>query len=410
MSSTITVAGGSGTTQTVTLTTSSSVAFNIANMIGFAITSFVTTTGAIATQITASDTSTTIPTTTGATQVIDTASGPTTIDAKTLSPTSFFNVVAEDGGTTFLSGSPNGGDLYFDGGTNFVADPIVYNFNAIDSTTGGLTGGPWRLTFGGATNTALFASGNDSIFSASNTSANKIATGAATVVVTSHSHDTVNVGIGSVTYSGTDGSGQFIYGAGHAGGTDVLAGGTGGGATITAAAGNTTLAGFSTVSGKGDFLYADTTGSSHQTLWATGNASLYGGGAGNDSFFGFTAINGTLYNQGNVAMSAQNATGTNAFWVGGGSDTIWAGTGSDSIFFDPTYTAHSGNQATTDLIFNYTANDTLFLGNYSSSVIGSSSSTGSPGSVTVTLSDNTTIVFQGLTDPTKLNVKLGPTG
>lgn len=323
---------------------------------------------------------------------IDTAAA-TTIDGGGADPSTPFSVIGSDGGTTFLSGANTaGGGIYLAGGSNTLTGSLAAtNIFGADSTNGGLVG-DYGLNFGGGQNMIVLASGSDTI---SSNGADLIGTGGADAAISGTGADTVMIGSGNVTFAGQSGSGQLLDGAGHAGGNDVLAGGTGGANTITAAAGNATLAGF----GSQDILVADTQAGSNQMLWATGNATMLGGGAGNDTFFGFTSLGNT----GNVAMSAAGGSGANAFWAGGGSDSIWTGTGSDSIMFSADRTGHAGGAAPADLIYNYSENMQIFLSGYAGSTVGTSAG----GDATLTLSDGTTVSFVGFSDPKALNIIQG---
>ena len=209
--------------------------------------------------------------------------------------------------------------------------------------------------------------------------------GAATVTAASTSAVVVG-GTGSLVFLG-NGSNATVVGA--LGGNTSVAGSSGG-LQVSGRAGNTTISGgtgaVTLFGGSGsNVTFTDT---AHQGLFylaGFGNETLDASGSnGNDSLFGGT--------QPGANLLIKAGSGNDSITAGPGNDTLVAGSGKDLFAF---FNGSAGGQ---DFINGLTSNDTVALVGYNLSSVASSLQnaqvTGQ--GVKITLSDNTSITFSGL--------------
>ena len=217
--------------------------------------------------------------------------------------------------------------------------------------------------------------------------------GAATVSAASTSAVVVG-GSGSLDFLG-NGSRATVVGA-LGGNTSIV--GSSGGLQVSARTGKTTISGGTgavTLFGGsgGNVTFTDT---AHQGLFylaGAGNETLDASGSnGNDSLFGNTTPGA------NLLMKA--GSGNDTIIGGPGNDTMVAGSGKDLFVF---FNGSAGGQ---DFINGLTANDTVALVGYNLNSLASSLQnaqvTGQ--GVKITLSDNTSITFSGLSSLTGQNI------
>lgn len=265
---------------------------------------------------------------------------------------------------------------------------------------------------GSALNSAAFDSNTTGIL----TSGNWIAAGIG--------GDTITAGVGSSSVVFTGGAdNEFIGGAGQAlvadlGSADSVVGGSGAetvfalGSNLSDSIGSGSLVFVASVSGGSNGVDSVTATAS------SGAATLFGGAGTDVTFSGPTSNNIFVAGSGNATLNAANASGNNIFFGGSGNDSIQGGTGTSNDFFiagtgaatfsggtgidQYLFLDHPGSTAT-DLITNWATdpNDQLYLVGYtgggSGLPTGIASENVAGGSLTVTLTDGTSITFKGQT-------------
>jgi Ca2+-binding RTX toxin-like protein len=130
---------------------------------------------------------------------------------------------------------------------------------------------------------------------------------------------------------------------------------------------------------------------------------LYAAGAGNETL-NAAAANGNILGFGNSSASANErlilGSGNDTLVAGAGANTITGGSGADVFWFVAKNTAGA-----TDFITDFNSSDSVNFWGYSKAVTAESliaaASTG-PSGVTLTLSDNTKVVFTNLTSNSSL--------
>ncbi|HEX3992390.1 MAG TPA: calcium-binding protein [Acetobacteraceae bacterium] len=264
--------------------------------------------------------------------------------------------------------------------------------------------GNWLIALGnGNDSIRAFGGGNDTISTGSGHSILQLGsgsdyittTGSDTVLAGSGSetinaigaHDVVYgnassllfVAGGAATIFGGSGS-DTVLGSATSKGADLFEGGSAGNNFLQAGNGPATLFG----GGDGDQLYAGG-GGPQQLHAAGGNETLFGGfGSGSDTFYG-----------GSGADQITGGTGTNTFVAGTGTATITASPGSMNVF-DFMKTMGGGSETVTGLTDQSQVH--IDLSGYGKNEVkyALAHQTTANGSVTVTLSDNTTVTFQNI--------------
>jgi Ca2+-binding RTX toxin-like protein len=140
-------------------------------------------------------------------------------------------------------------------------------------------------------------------------------------------------------------------------------------------------------------------GTSGSDLTFTGAGGLiYAAGVGNETLNAATASGNLTVFGGSGADSLATGSGDDSILAGGGSDTLNAGAGTNQLFWVSGTSGAGVTDFVTDSVANI-ANDTFTFIGYgaapSESVVG--------GQVTLTLSDNTKVVFTNLTSDSQLN-------
>ena len=229
--------------------------------------------------------------------------------------------------------------------------------------------------------------------------------GSATIQVVGLVQDTVTGGAGAVTFVNSLGSSQVNQPSltpsgtipppptgsatvfGGAGGGN-FGGGSGGSNLLVGGAGAVTLRG----AGNGDVLIALGT--------AAGQEQYLSAGSGNETLLGSLSTTSNLFVAGSGNDLIVGGSGSDTFVAGSGSATITSGSGADLIMIN----ALSGAGAQLTLTDFAPGVDHIHLLNYSGSntptaLAAAATSLGSAGS-RVTLSDGTTITFQGVSSVT----------
>jgi hypothetical protein len=184
---------------------------------------------------------------------------------------------------------------------------------------------------------------------------------------------------GAATVFGGTGS-DTVFGSATSKGADLFEGGSAGNNFLQAGAGPATLFG----GGNGDQLYAG--GDMAQQLHAAGgNETLFGGFAsGSDTFYG-----------GSGSDQITGGSGSNTFVAGMGTATVTASPGSMNVF-EFMKTMGGGSETVTGLTDPSQVH--IDLAGYGKNEVkyALAHQTTTNGSVTVTLSDNTTVTFQNI--------------
>lgn len=217
--------------------------------------------------------------------------------------------------------------------------------------------------------------------------------GSATVTAASSTALVVG-GTGNLTFLGNSSVATVV---GSAGGTTSIVG-SGGGLQVSARTGNTTISGgtgaVTLFGGSGsNVTFTDTAHQGLLYLAGTGNETLDASGSnGNDSLFGGT--------QPGANLLIKAGSGNDTMTAGPGNDTLVAGSGKDLFAF---FNGAGGGQ---DFINGLTSNDTVALAGYSLSSLVSSLQNAqvTAQGVKITLSDNTSITFSGLSSLTGQNI------
>lgn len=314
--------------------------------------------------------------------VVNNSSAPVTVTAGSL-PTAPVSVLGGVGGTTFFGGASSvGGSIALGGGANTIAGSASFH-GSVSSTNGGLNG-DWSISTGagiGAGSDAIYlATGADTVSFGANDSVN--AGGASVlgfVTNTDRADPTFFIGSANSTVFGQASSNVYILGndtSATGGGYYQL--GTGGNGVIAASAGSSTLVG----GGYGDVLFASSASGAQAVMKAgLGDETLQGGYSG-----GSSTLYGGIGND-ELVIGQLNKSAKDAVYIGSGTDTVWAGVGQDSIFFNAA-TARSVH----DTIYNYAGNTNVVLEGYGGYSVTSAAGT----TLTLTLSDSSTIIFSGL--------------
>jgi len=360
-----------------------------------------------------------------------------------------------DKGTTSVSVSGHGDTL--GGGSNTTsykfmsgaADAVAFGGSAALSVSDAGTG---DTVVGSSLSTNATISGADAVFFAGDGSASISASGHGDTLVGGSGQSTVRFAVGATDGLAVGGSAPLTLS--DNGTADTLAAGTGtttvslaghdaeffagsasvavvdSGTSDTISAGTGPLA--TTSSGSGLFVFGSSgsmafTGGSHGATIVAGSGTVsITGGSGGVTVFGdangtvhYSGSSGQLYyaaGSGNETLDASKSTTANAMFGGSGADSIIGGQGSGQA--NDTMSAGSGNDtlvgntdlsshdifvffrandagAPQDAVQNFTVNDEVLLAGYGSSAAAAALSSASThnGSVTLTLSDDTTITF-----------------
>ncbi len=259
-------------------------------------------------------------------------------------------------------------------------------FNAFDAN-GAITPGNTILLGAGATQ--VRSTGSDSIVAGA---------GSATIQVVGAVQTTVAGGAGTLTLVNSTVASQLNFSSATSAplssGSTTVVGGAGGGTYRGGSDGNNLLVGGVGAvtlqgAGNGDVLLA---------MGTTGMQLLYAG-SGNETLLGSLSTTSNLFVAGSGSDLIFGGSGADTFVAGKGTATITAGAGADKFMFNAATSA--GAQIT---ITDFTPGiDFIQLANYSGSNTPSSLASAAShvtGGSRLTLSDGTTITFQGITTVT----------
>jgi hypothetical protein len=345
---------------------------------------------------------------------------------------SFQRVLAADGGLLYYFGAASSGTVLSGDGNNYVtnADP---NTGAIPTT-----GGVYNVLLGNGNNTVALESGQSTI--ATGTGMNMIALGTSNSQVTAaggqttiigdvspgavpgSGSDTITAGGGFVSVYGGFSNFTFVGGTGTvtvqgAGGSDTVFANGSTGLFASGTAGNSVIVGGSTgATAVGTFVDAGgfhvTSGqvlvgiaNGDQLVAGQSGAEYLQAGAGTETLDGSQSTgNNTYFAGNNVNFSNGTFYAVTQINTGAGTSTVFGGTGFSTV------TAGSGN-TTLALVQGVAAGGTMTITNFDpaheqvrlynyaageaqAAIAGAQVG---PAGTTVTLSDNTRIVFQGYT-------------
>ena len=362
----------------------------------------------------------------------DVAASATTV---TGAASGFNGVLSSTQGMTLNAGTANG---------LFVAGGGANTFNG--ATAAGANGGvgSYFVATGDGSDTINAGVGNDTVDAGAG--ANVVNLGSGTSVVLSESADRINAGSGTglvflegshATVAGSTGS--LMVAA--TGAYEQVGLGAGGGTIFGGTQGSYSLAGSAAVIGSDGSNTISVNQAAATVFAGTGNDMVFGpaghgsltfiGGAGSSTVVGgsapvtlFGADGGTMTLTGSGAnlvgvgtgakVDAGMTTGSNVFFGGNAASTILGGTGADVFVLGAGATSLTGGAGAanvfdfvasatggaTDVIGDFKTADKLALSGYKADTAADvlKSATVSGGSTTVTLSDQTKIVFQNYTN------------
>jgi Ca2+-binding RTX toxin-like protein len=284
------------------------------------------------------------------------------------------SVLSSIGNMTFFA-TGGSGTVAAGGGNNFIMIPQT-------------DAGNWAINTGTGDDTVFaLGRGNDSIGTGGGRNAIQLGSGKATV--TSTGDDTVLAGSGQETITALaahdrliyDGSSRLYY---------IGALGSGG-ATVFAGTGSDTFFG----SDGSNLVYGGTAGKNY--LFAgTGPATLFGGGDGDQLWAVGLQAQALYAASGNETLNGALSRGADTFYGGTGATSIIGGQGGDTFVF-------TEGQAGSDTITGFAhGRDTVDLQGYRPSEVANALKHAEvkDGSTTITLPDQTSITFVGITDLT----------
>jgi Ca2+-binding RTX toxin-like protein len=298
-------------------------------------------------------------------------------------------VLAGDGKLTFFA-TGGSGSVIAGGGNDLIA---IANSDP----------GAWLIATGNGDDTIrALGSGNDTI--SAGAGRNVIQLGSGSTLVTLAGADTVMAANGSETIDASASHGKdVIYG--NASKLFFVAGGS---ASVFGGSGSATVFG-----GKGKELFEGGSAGNNFLQAGSGRATLFGGGDGDQLYAGGDKAQALHAASGNETLSGAFASGRDTFYGGSGRDQIFggsgnntfvAGTGSATVtaspgstnLFEFMKTAGGGNELVTGLT--EASQVHILLAGFGKDEITNAlaTQTTADGSVTITLSDHTTVTFQNV--------------
>jgi Ca2+-binding RTX toxin-like protein len=311
-------------------------------------------------------------------------------------------------------------------GGGLVMVPPGYSYTAIDqSVTGSVTVAGGGSLFVGNTPVTYYGQASpDPVLIAAGNGNDLISMPAGTTyeIALGNGQDTVNAN-GSGTVTG--GSGNTIFFVGGPGTQNVI---NSYGATDTIVAGqgeatvNTYGADPLVDAGSGQLVYDGEAPGNPTILGGSGQATLFAGagqdltylggtataagatvidaGAGNETLDAGGATYGVQLAAGSGSVDMIGSPGDDTFYGGAGFATMTGNGGSDLFIFGDV----AGHTGGTDIITDFGSSDTFALSGYGADAAQAalSAATVAGGSTTVTLSDNTTITFLNVANPSSI--------
>ena len=251
----------------------------------------------------------------------------------------------------------------------------------------GTDGGSWSINTGkGDDVISALGKGNDTINAGGGS--NAITLGDGRDIVTTTGDDTVVAGSGHETIGAVGRTSDVIYGNG----STLFFVTSDGAATVFGGSGTDTFFG-----GKGpDLVYGGSGG--HNFLMAgMGTATLFGGGSG-DQLFAVGGIGQALHaGAGNETLSGAFSSGADTFYGSAGATSIIGGSGNDTFVFT---NGEAGGSATIQGFSH--GSDVVDLQDYGKNAVDDAlkSQHKMGGNDTITLADNTTVTFLGVSNLT----------
>jgi Ca2+-binding RTX toxin-like protein len=305
-----------------------------------------------------------------------------------------------------LSGAKDNLTFYATGGSGTVAAGGGHNFVSIPTTDAGA----WLIATGNGNDTIrALGPGNDTVSPGGGH--NVVQVGAGNTFIASGGADTILASTGSETVVASDSkAADVVYG--NASNVELLFVG-GRGATVFGGTGSDTVFG-----GTGpDLLFGGSKGNNFLQA-GSGRATLFGGGNDDQLYAGGSKRQALHAGSGNETLFGGFASGNNTFYGGSGSDQIIGGGGSNTFVGgtgSATITAGASNlfefikgaAGGTDLVEGLTNASQVNIDlngygpNEATHAVATQTSAG--GSVTITLTDNTTVTFQNISHLTTAN-------
>jgi Ca2+-binding RTX toxin-like protein len=304
------------------------------------------------------------------------------------------SAVAPGSRVIFGSGDANESILLGKAGVTFVASAgsgTVAGGGGNDRIViGGSSAGNWNITLGNGDDTVLATGTGTQIVNAGG-GHNQIVLGAGPAQVQLGGDDTVSGGSGPATIAGVGDTRALVYG----GSGDLTYIGGSEAATIFGGSGSDTFFG-----GSGPDIFHGGTAGNNLIMGGSGAATLYGGGNGDQLFAG--SPTGQVLHAAGGNETLTGGSGNDTFFGSAGNDTVRTGGGTDSFLF---VNHQSGG---TELIVDFnTATEALTLQGYAAGEAANAFNTAKlvgGSSTVITLSDNTQITLQGITDLKQSNI------
>jgi Ca2+-binding RTX toxin-like protein len=313
------------------------------------------------------------------------------------------NVLADGGGLYYFTGAGSTGKIVAGDGNNVIGTATAgggaftiqtgSGNDIILALTGNNTiaaGTGMNRIFLGTGNNVVFSSGADTIAGAAGTSPTAPGAGGSDTIAVTGSNSDLVFGRTSNIYF-INGSGQSTVSGGT--GSDTVFAGAGGGEFFAGSGGNSVLVGGA---GKATFV-GTANGDNLQAGGSLGDVLL--AGAGNETLTGSNSTGNDTFRAG---------TGSDALILGSGSDTVIAYTGSATVYGGTgtfLFAAVNGSAGGTDVLTNFDVakGDRVGLFNYGPNAVQAALATATvntagTGATTITLSDNTKITFNGVTN------------
>jgi Ca2+-binding RTX toxin-like protein len=312
-------------------------------------------------------------------------------------------------------------------GAEIVDLPPGYSVTVIDSSVSGsvtvsggssLFAGNQDVTYYGATapNTVMIAAGDgDNLFSMPDGASYEIAFGDGDDTVFANGSGTVTGGSGNnIVFADSQGGENDINSYGNAdtivagqgvvtvnsyGANPLVVGGSGPLVYLGGASGNPTVTG-----GTGqETLYAGAGQDLHYMDGSntTTDANILVAGGGNETLNAGSAEHGVKLAAGMGSVEMIGSQGDDIFFGGAGAATMIGNGGLDGFIFGNT-PGHTGG---TDIITDFNSSDNFVVSGYGANAAQNALNTAtiSGGNTAVRLSDNTTITFLGVTNPSSIN-------
>jgi Ca2+-binding RTX toxin-like protein len=319
----------------------------------------------------------------------------------------------------FGNGDPNEQVLAGNGSLTYVAGAgagsVIAGGGKDKIDIGQSDPGNWLIALGNGNDTIrALGTGNDTVSVGSGKDQIKLGNGG--TFLTTHGADTVLAGSGSETIDASRSKGgDVVYG--NTSSLDFLAGG---GATVQGGSGSDTV-----YCGKGMVLFEGGSGGNNYLQAGSGRATVVGGGngdqlfaaghkeqlleaaSGNETLSGIGAFGADTFKGGSGSDQVFGGSGTNTFIAGSGASTVTANPGAKNLF-DFVKGAGGGNETVQGLTSASQVNIELSGFGPHEIKYALDHQTTTDGSVTIKLSDSTTVTFLNIASLSSSNFSLDP--